>query len=178
MRFRRIAFGSVVVGGLLALPVLPVHSFGERRVVPDTPFYFDNHYFDRYPAAVVVRVVNGNTLVVQIEGEQKLRLVRLAGIQGLSPEEDPFYQQAIELMRERILRRTVKLEGDKLLRNVDATGPVEAYVWLEGQQMNALLVRNGLARIIPYSPNIKYDSYFRGLEKKARQERLGIWSRL
>ena len=44
--------------------------------------------------------------------------------------------------------------------------------------MNALLVRNGLARIAPYTHNIKYDSYFRGLEKRARQERLGIWSRL
>jgi len=176
--FRRMAFGWAVLGWLLALPVLPGHGFGERRVVPDTPFYFDNHYFDRYPEAVVVGVVNGDTLVAQIEGEQKLRLIQLAGIQGLSPQEDPFYQQALELMRERILRRTVKLEGDKLLRNVDATGLVEAYVWLEGQQMNALLVRNGLARIAPYTHNIKYDSYFRGLEKRARQERLGIWSRL
>lgn len=176
--FQRIALGSAALGLLLAIPVLPSHGFGGPQVVPDTPFYFDNHRFDRYPDAVVVRVVNGDTLVVQIEGEQKMRLIRLAGIEGLSPEENPYYQQAIELMRERILYRTVKLEGDKLLRNVDATGLVEAYVWLEGHQMNAMLVRNGLARIVPYSHNIKYDSYYGGLQEKAQQERLGIWSRL
>jgi len=100
--FQRIALGSAALGLLLAIPVLPSHGFGEPRVVPDTPFYFDNHRFDRYPDAVVVRVVNGDTLVVQIEGEQKMRLIRLAGIEGLSPEENPYYQQAIELMRERI----------------------------------------------------------------------------
>ncbi|MEN9238385.1 MAG: thermonuclease family protein [Thermostichus sp. DG_1_6_bins_120] len=175
--FRRVALGSAALGLLLTVPVMPGHGFGEPRVVPDTSFYFDNHRFDRYPDAVVVGVVDGETLVVQIEGEQKMRLIKLAGIQSLSPEETPYYEQAIELIRERILYRTVKLEGDKLLRNEDATGLVEAYVWLEGQQMNALLIRNGLARITPYSHNIKYDSYYGGLQEKARQARLGIWSR-
>ncbi|MFQ3584285.1 MAG: thermonuclease family protein [Cyanobacteriota bacterium] len=176
--FQRVALGSAALGLLLAVQVMPSHGFGEPRVVPDTSFYFDNHRFDRYPDAIVVRVVDGETLVVQIQGEQKMRLIKLAGIEGIRSEENPYHQQAIELMRERILYRTVKLEGDKLLRNEDATGLVEAYVWLEGHQMNAMLVRNGLARIAPYSHNIKYDSYYGGLQEKARQERLGIWSRL
>ncbi|MEN9226745.1 MAG: thermonuclease family protein [Thermostichus sp. HHBFW_bins_43] len=176
--FQRVALGFAASGLLLVTPAMPSHGFGEPRVVPDTRFYFDNHRFDRYPDAVVVRVVSGDTLVVQIEGEQKMRLIRLAGIEGLGFEESPHHEQAVELIRERILYRTVKLEGDKLLRNEDATGLVEAYVWLEGHQMNAMLVRNGLARIVPYSHNIKYDSYYRGLQEKAQQDRLGIWSRL
>ncbi len=164
--------------GALALGTFPAISwaFGEARMIPDTSFYFDNFRFDRYPYATVVDVVAGDVIVVQIQGHNDLRYVKLAGIEALDPTEQPFHQQAIETLRDLILFETVKLEGDKFLRNEDATGLLEAYIWLEGHQMNAVLVRSGLATVIPYSHNIKYDNYFSGLQDRARDERLGIWS--
>ncbi len=152
------------------------HSFGEPRIVPDTSYYFDNFRFDRYPYATVSGVINGNTIVAQVEGETHQRLIRLAGIEALASGDQPFQAQAVDLLRDMILYQRVKLEGDKFQRGHEVDGPVEAYVWLEGDQINAVLVRNGLATVIPYSHNIKYDNYFLGLQERARDDRRGIWS--
>jgi micrococcal nuclease len=151
-------------------------SFGEPRIIPDTSFYFNNLQWGRYPSAVVAEVIDGNTILAQIEGELSVQVVRLAGIEKLTGSDQPFDQQAIDLMKSQILYRTVKLEGDKFARDEETSGPLEAYIWLEGVQMNGLLVRNGLATVVPYSHNIKYDNYFKGLQEQARAEKVGVWS--
>ncbi len=175
--FASCALGALVLGSAyLDSETTASFAFGEARIIPDTSFYFDNFRFDRYPYATVVDVVAGDIVVVQIEGELTLRYIKLAGIQALDPTEQPFFGQAVELLREMILFERVKLEGDKFLRNEDATGFIEAYVWQEGRLMNAALVRNGLAVVIPYSHNIKYDNYFSGLQERARNEQLGVWA--
>ncbi|MDX2272965.1 MAG: thermonuclease family protein [Cyanobacteriota bacterium] len=176
--FKRVALGLLTLGCLAAAWTGKSYGFGEPRVVPDTSYYFDNWRFDRYPYATVVGVLNGDTIVAQIDGEQTLRKVRLAGIQAPLPDEQPYSRQAVELLKSKIQFQVVKLEGDKLLRDEDATDLVEAYVWLHGEQINAVLVRNGLATVVPYSHNIKYDNYFSGLQTRARDENLGIWATL
>jgi micrococcal nuclease len=155
---------------------IPGFSFGEPRVIPDTSYYFDNIRFDRYPYATVAKVVSSDTIIVQVEGEKRMRLIRLAGIEGVPESAQPYNQQAMGLLNEMIQHQIVKLEGDKLPRNQDATELMEAYVWLNGQQINAVLVRNGLAGVVPYSHNIKYDNYFTGLQAAAQNEKLGVWS--
>ncbi len=171
---------GIGLGGLgilwAGLMIPPGFGFGEPRSVPDTSFYFDNFNFDRFPYATVGAVLSGDTVAVQIEGETHLRLVRLAGIQAPDAVDAPFDQEAVQLLRDRILFQQVKLEGDTFFRNEDGTGPVEAYIWLNGNQINAVLVRNGLATVRPYTHNIKYDNHFVGLQQRAREENLGIWS--
>ncbi len=164
---------GILWGGVMATQGF---GFGEPRPVPDTSYYFDNFNFDRFPYGTVGAVLSGDTVAVQIDGETQMRIVRLAGIQAPEETDAPFDSEAVQLLRDRILFQQVKLEGDTFLRNEDASGPVEAYIWLHGDQMNALLVRNGLATIRPYTHNIKYDNHFVGLERRAREESLGIWS--
>ncbi|GAB4216813.1 MAG: hypothetical protein OHK0012_19860 [Synechococcales cyanobacterium] len=160
--------GALLLSGSVAT------AFGEKRVAPDTPYYFDNIRFDRYPYAHIVKVVNGHTVIAQVEDEPRLRLLRLAGIESVV--RDPYDQQAIALLQKLAQYKTVKLEGDRNPRDVDAVEAVEVYIWSEGRQMNAELVRAGLATVPEFVSNTKYDNIFRGLQAEARQERLGIWA--
>ncbi len=160
--------------GALLLSSAAALAFGEKRVAPDTPYYFDNIRFDRYPYARIVKVVNGHTVIAQVEDETRLRLLRLAGIE--SATQDPYDQQAIELLQKLAQYKTVKLEGDRNPRDVAAVDPVEVYIWSEGRQMNAELVRAGLAIVPEFVSNTKYDNVLRGLQFQAQQERIGIWT--
>ncbi|MEN9206030.1 MAG: thermonuclease family protein [Thermostichales cyanobacterium SZTDM-1c_bins_54] len=160
--------------GALVLSSTAALAFGEKRVAPDTPYYFDNIRFDRYPNARIVKIVNGHTVIAQVEDETRLRLLRLAGIEAVT--RDPYDQQAIELLQKLAQYKTVKLEGDRNPRDVTTLEPVEVYVWSEGRQMNAELVRAGLAIVPDFVSNTKYDNVFRGLQREAQQQRLGIWS--
>lgn len=154
---------------------LPAGAFGEPRVVPNHRFSFDNRYYDQYPSAIVVRVLSGDRIVVQIEDEPELRIIRLAGIVALDELAPQFDAAAVEFLQDQIQYRTVKLEGDVFQRQPDGSGAVEAYVWLEGEQINESLVRDGLAIVERYTHNMRRDNTLRGVQSEAQRRRNGVW---
>lgn len=175
---KRIIIASCLIGAVVGLWPDASFGFGEPRTVPETDFYFNNLRWGRYPSAVISRVISPTTVVAVIEGAPGPCIIHLAGIEAPTDQEQPYDQRAVELLQEKILYRTVKLEGDEFLRSDFVNGPISAYIWLEGEQMNSELLRMGLARAIPspYTANIKYWNHFQGLEERARLEGLGIWS--
>jgi micrococcal nuclease len=71
----------------------------------------------------------------------------------------------------------VKLEYDQEKR--DQYGRHLAYVFLEnGDMVNAVLLRKGLAHVLLYSLNVKYKALLLDCQRKAMKERLGIWRKL
>ena len=69
----------------------------------------------------------------------------------------------------------VRLEYDQTRR--DRYGRVLAYVFLEnGEMVNALLVRKGLAHVMFNNPDLKYRDLLLNCQRKAMREKLGIWS--
>jgi len=69
----------------------------------------------------------------------------------------------------------VRLEYD--LEKEDRYKRLLAYVFLEnGDMVNALLVRKGLAYVISIRPNLKYRDLLLEYQRKAIKERVGIWS--
>jgi len=55
-------------------------------------------------------------------------------------------------------------------------GRLLAYVFVDGQNLNLDLVRQGLSPYYTkYGKSQKYDSKFRAAEKQARKEKLNIW---
>jgi micrococcal nuclease len=59
----------------------------------------------------------------------------------------------------------------------DRYGRALAYVWLpDGRLFNAMLVRQGYAVPLAIPPNLDYAVRFRRGAKRARDERLGLWS--
>lgn len=70
----------------------------------------------------------------------------------------------------------VKLEFDQ--EKMDRHGRLLAYAFLEdGTMVNALLVRKGLAHVLPTRPNLKYSSLLLGRQRQAMRERIGLWGK-
>jgi len=70
----------------------------------------------------------------------------------------------------------VSLEFDK--EKKDRYGRLLAYVFLEnGEMVNALLVRKGMAHVLLNKQRLKYEDLLLDYQRKAMKEKLGIWSR-
>ena len=85
--------------------------------------------------------------------------------------------KARDFNRELVKDELVRLEYD--LERKDRYKRVLAYVFLQnGDMVNALLVRKGLAYVISIRPNLKYRGLLLECQRKAIKERAGIWSNL
>ena len=128
--------------------------------------------------AYVTRVIDGDTIVVMYKSKKyRVRLLDIdtpeSSREGLPVQE--FAHQASEYTKSLVLNRTVKLVFQKELR--DKYGRLLAYVIANGNVfVNALLVRNGFARIEVLQPNDDLLTYFKRLQEIAISERAGLWS--
>lgn len=120
--------------------------------------------------AQVVRVIDGDTIEVEIEG-QAYR-VRYIGIN--TPERDEFfYQEATKANAQLVAGQTVVLEKD--VSETDRYGRLLRYVWVGETMINAELVRRGYAQVATYPPDVKYQELFLELEREARKASRGLW---
>ncbi len=128
--------------------------------------------------ADVVRVIDGDTIAVSIDGRQDT--VRYIGVD--TPElrhptrgVEPFGPEA-SAYNEGLLRDgRVCLERDITER--DRYDRLLRYVWLEdGTFVNEALLLAGLAQVITYPPDVKYvESRYLPAQQQARDAGLGIW---
>lgn len=83
---------------------------------------------------------------------------------------------AMKFNRELISGKRVRLENDQQKR--DHYGRLLAYVFLEnGDMVNALLVRKGMAHVLLTSQGLKYKDFLLDCQRNAMTERIGIWSK-
>ena len=127
-------------------------------------------------AAKVVRVVDGDTIRVEIDGQEYR--VRYIGIDA--PETNDarqgvqcFGQEATERNRELVEGKTVGLEVD--VSETDVFGRLLRYVWVEGEMVNATLVEEGYASASTYPPDVKHAALFASLQAEAREAGRGLW---
>ena len=123
---------------------------------------------------LVTKVLDGDTIVLQ-GGE----VVRYAGLDApeLDAKEGPefFAREALSFNKRLVFLKKVRLEFDKELR--DAHGRLLAYVFVNDTFVNAELIRLGYARAAPKPPNEKYKDLFLQLQKKAMEEKIGLWQK-
>ena len=125
----------------------------------------------------VVRVVDGDTINVEING--KTESVRYIGID--TPETvDPrkpvqcFGIEASKKNKELVEGKMVRLEKD--ITDRDKYNRLLRYVWLDNSLVNQTLVVQGFAKSYSYPPDVAYQSIFVMSEKKAREDKLGLWT--
>ena len=117
----------------------------------------------------VARVIDGDTIELST-GER----VRYIGI-DLDETDETLGMVMKEYNRRLVEGKNVRLEFDK--DRHDKYGRLLAYVYVDDLFVNALLVKQGLARVMTVKPNVRYKDYFKQLELEAKKARRGIWSK-
>jgi micrococcal nuclease len=126
----------------------------------------------------VERVVDGDTAII---GGERVRFLLIDTPETVHPNKpvQPFGPEASAFTKEMIEGERVGLELDVGER--DQYGRVLAYIWVETEpnhyhMLNAFLVQEGLAQVVVYQPNVRHIDVLRKLQKKAREDKKGIWS--
>lgn len=125
---------------------------------------------------LVERVVDGDTLV--LSGGDRVRLIGVDTPETHHPSKpvQRFGPEAYEFTRSKVEGKRVQLKFDPG-ETKDRYGRTLAYVYVDGQFLNELLIREGLARALtnyPFSSVMK--QVFRNAEARAKSEKRGIWS--
>lgn len=137
-----------------------------------------------YEKAVVKSVVDGDTIVININGEDKK--LRFIGID--SPEmSTPNGPMAKNFTEEYLTGKEIYLEKD--VSDTDKYGRLLRYIWLanpstinvdeseiKSNMYNAIMIINGMAASKRYNPDVRYQDLFDKLNVDAVLRKVGMWT--
>ena len=126
--------------------------------------------------ATVTRVVDGDTIRVEIDGEEyRVRYIGIDTPETVDPRRPVgcFGKEASERNRQLVEGQTVGLEKD--VSETDSFDRLLRYVWVEDQMVNAALVEEGYALASTYPPDVRYSGRFETLQSEAREAARGLW---
>ena len=134
-----------------------------------------------YRRVKVVRVVDGDTIVVDIPGigEKTVRYIGIDTPETKHPRKgvEPYGPEASNANRKLLEGKKVILKLD--VQKFDRYGRLLAYVYVwHGPKrifVNAWLVKHGYAQVSTFPPNVKYQEKFLKLQRKAREKGRGLW---
>jgi micrococcal nuclease len=124
----------------------------------------------------VTRVVDGDTIDVQIDGtEYTVRYIGIDTPETVHPSQPVgcFGPEASARNKALVEGQTVGLEKD--VSETDRFGRLLRYVWVGGEMVNAALVRDGYAQSSTYPPDVKHQDLFIELQRQAREAGRGLW---
>jgi len=157
---------AILLIGIIIMSILAFSILQERAPVA-TPDAIE---------AFAIRVVDGDTIEVEIEGgSYKVCYIGIDTPELHHPEKpvEYFAQEAYEKNRELVEGKTVFLEKD--VSETDRYGRLLRYVYTEDVFVNAYLVQQGYALVSTYPPDVKYQERFVELQREAREARRGLW---
>jgi micrococcal nuclease len=130
--------------------------------------------------AEVVRVVDGDTLVVRVDGrEERVRLI------GIDTPETVHPQRAVECFGREASAHTSRLVGPgtavRLVYDVERTDRFDrtlAYLYRldDGLFVNLALVLDGFAQVATFPPNVAHAEDFLAAQREARDAGRGLWT--
>ena len=128
----------------------------------------------------VVRVVDGDTMMINIEGtETKVRLIGVDTPESVATGENE-YKNCVEGKEASNYTKGL-VEGKKVYIEYDVDpdddyGRVLAYVYMsDGSMLNKVLLEKGYARMMTIQPNVRYVDDFLAIQTQARESKTGFW---
>jgi micrococcal nuclease len=127
--------------------------------------------------ARVVRVVDGDTVI--LAGLGSSRIVGVDTPETVKPDTPvECFGPRASAFSKHVLGAAGRVRYRVAVEPVDAYGRRLVYLWLPGGRFfNALLVRRGLARPLPFPPNTRYAPLLRRLAERAARRGRGLWGR-
>lgn len=147
-----------------------------QSLAPD----FGNTDLSTYNAYTVIRVVDGDTFMLNIDGvETKVRLIGIDTPESVATGKNAYKnceegKQASDFTKSLIEGKPVYIEYD--VDPEDDYGRKLVYAYLEdGTMLNKLLLEKGYARTMTIQPNSKYANDFVEIQTIARNNKVGFW---
>jgi micrococcal nuclease len=159
---------KIVYAIIFALAVV----FGAGEYFSDIPTEWDNN-----SEIIIEKVVDGDTIWVSVDGQtEKIRLIGIDTPETNDPRKkvECFGQEAKTRLKE-FEGKSVTLEKDTSQSNKDKYGRSLRYVWVDGVNLNLLMLNEGLAYEYTYDEPYKYQMEFKNAEEKAESEKRGLW---
>jgi len=154
----------IVLLGFLAYYYPLVQSLTTGKSISNNPEY-------QKEPAVVTRVVDGDTIHVNINGTDET--IRLLGMN--TPEHNqPYYQEAKDFLINNIENKSVELLRDTT--DTDRYQRKLRYIYYKDSLVNVELVQQGLAPTFMLD-GLKYKDKFTNAENFARQNNLNLWKK-
>lgn len=127
----------------------------------------------------VVRVVDGDTVIVQINGKKEtVRLIGLDTPEIVDPRKpvECFGKEASAEAKRILTGKPVRIKTDSSQALRDKYNRLLAYVFLEdGTNFNELMIKNGYGYEYTYDVPYTYQKEFKNAEKYARENKQGLW---
>lgn len=169
----KVSFGNISPLRLLRVALFLVVMVSAASCGSDTDFAER-----RAPDEVtIVRVIDGDTVEISpsIEGIEDVRLIgmdtpEISGDCGREPLADAARDYTVRYVGESMSLRLGRERKDQY-------GRLLAYLRTpEGAMLNEELLREGLAQVATFPPNVRYEDEFLEVQARAREEGAGIWS--
>lgn len=126
----------------------------------------------------VIRVVDGDTFVINYNGvNERVRLIGIDTPESVHPDDEKNTEFGVKVSnysKEMLTGKNVMIELDVQKR--DQYGRLLAYIYLDGQMYNKILLEKGFAKLATYPPNVKYVNEFIQIQKQARENGVGLWA--
>lgn len=154
----------------------------------------DKEKKSEYVKCNLIRVVDGDTIIVNYNGEEKsVRLIGMDTPESVNPDNSKNTEYG-KLASEFTKNLMTDLDSVYLEFDVSATDKYNrllAYVWknepvsseqsmdidfIKNNMLNAVLVNQGYAINKVYKPNVKYASVFENIRNEAEKNKTGLWS--
>lgn len=190
-KLNRILKRNKILAKFLIFCLLGVLAFFNKNFTDDSDISKDfsaNNDENFYQMAKVTKVIDGDTIKVDIDGE--IYKVRFIGINcpEIGENEEFYGKEAYEFSKEKLDDKVIFLQKD--VSETDKYGRLLRYVWLEKPKdlnnptkdeirdfsINGILVREGYAKANYYPPDTSYTKFLKEIEKQAKKENLSMWN--
>uniref|UniRef100_A0A0E0KQ46 Ribonuclease n=1 Tax=Oryza punctata TaxID=4537 RepID=A0A0E0KQ46_ORYPU len=149
----------------------PIHMTDLTRVPKKAKEFLHLLQRSRRHSAIVEYVFSGHRFKVTIPKETCTIAFALSGVRCPGRDE-PYSDEAITMMRRRILQRDVEIE----INTVDRTGTFLGSLWESSTNVASVLLEAGLAKLSPFAADKISDSQVLSkMEKVAKQKKLKVW---
>lgn len=125
----------------------------------------------------VVFVYDGDTILLQNGIKVRYTGINTPEIDHEDGNDELFAREAKDLNTKLVNMKAVTLEYGRQTK--DRYKRTLAYVFIEnGEMVNALMVKSGLAYVSLHKPNVRYRGYLLHVQREAMRKRFGIWKNL
>ncbi|MGI8314572.1 thermonuclease family protein [Halobacillus mangrovi] len=133
---------------------------------------------DSLPAATVTRVIDGDTIEIEMNGKtEDVRLLLVDTPETKHPDlpVQPYGPEASQFAEDTLNDKQVRVEYDGPKR--DKYGRLLAYLWIDGENFNQMLLEQGLARLAyVFDPPYTHYEIFVKAQTRAANANKNIWS--